>query len=717
MSEETGAKDGKETKLSEDSARADSSDRDGKEQEKSEPKDSKKTQDVQGENVADFQGKVEIQCKVPLSEYNSGPNKAYRAYSNDSNKTPLIAIVCERYLVPRRTAANVYSTILDNSLVKLVAHGVVYWPPAKRELYVFIYYDNLGKPLLQHGERSALGWRQDDVMSLIVKPYASILQDFRDKDFVHGAIRPDNMFCGGAQGKPSKIILGDCLSVPQSLAQPVLYEPIVRGMADPIARGKATPTVDLYALGVSIAVIMRHNDPLKGLSDDEIVRRKILHGSYSAITGKDRFKGEILELLRGLLHDEPSQRWTIDEVLEWLDGRRLSPKQSTAIKKAPRPFDLGGDKYFITPLMAMDIENKVKAVKSSIEDDSLLNWIERSLEDEEISERFQKAVVDSRQQSTGSGYESCLAGNVSIALDPDAPIRFRNLRLIGDGIGNAIVEAVVLKQPIGAFVEVFRNSLVLNWLSVQNPHIIDVNGLFGKFEKCRRYLKTSKVGDGVERVIYLLNPECPCLSEVIKDYYIVGADDLLNAYEDLCKKGQVPATFLDRHSVAFLYEKEQKVIEPYLYDLNTHESHKIIGVNLKCLAAIQKRYSLGNFPAIAKVMAPRLQAVVKRYHDRHVQERMREAVAEFQSTGDLKKIASIFENAEVVKKDFSSFRKAMLEFKTLETERLRLEMRMENKVSFGIETGREVAAILSCILAFIIIAGTAFVFLSDNTLF
>ena len=717
MSEETGAKDSKETKISEDSTRANSSDHGGKEQKKSGLKDSQKTQDVQGENVADFQGKVGIQCKVPLSEYNSGPNKAYRAYSNDSNKTPLIAIVCERYLVPRRAAADVYSTIVDNSLAKLVAHGVVYWPPTKRELYVFIYYDNLGKPLLQRGERNALGWRQDDVMSLIVKPYAGILQDFRDKDFVHGAIRPDNMFCDGVQGKPSKIILGDCLSVSQSLAQPVLYEPIARGMADPVARGKATPTIDLYALGVSIAVIMRHNDPLKGLSDDEIVRRKILHGSYSAITGKDRFKGEILELLRGLLHDESSQRWTIDEVLEWLDGRRLSPKQSTAIKKAPRPFDLGGDKYFVTPLMAMDIENKVKAVKSSIEDDSLLNWIERSLEDEDISERFQKAVVDSRQQSTSSGYESCLAGNVSIALDTGAPIRFRNLRLIGDGIGNAIVEAVVLKQPIGAFVEVFRNSLVLNWLSVQDPHIIDVNGLFGKFEKCRRYLKTSKVGDGVERVIYLLNPECPCLSEVIKDYYIVGADDLLNAYEDLCKKGHASTTFLDLHSVAFLYEKDQKVIEPYLYDLNTHENHRVIGANLKCLAAIQKRYSLGNFPAIAKVMAPRLQAVVKRYHDRHVQERMREAVAEFQSTGDLKKIASIFENAEVVKKDFSSFRKAMLEFKTLETERLRLEMRMENKVSFGIETGREVAAILSCILAFIVIVGTAFVFLSDNTLF
>ena len=668
-------------------------------------------------DVAVLQDKVKIQCKSPLPLYNTGANKAYRAHSVDSNKTPLIAIVCERQLVPRRLAADVYSTILDNCLAKLVLHGVVYWPPSKCEVYVFIYYDNLGKPLLEPGAPAALGWKQDDVLPIIVKPIVGLLQDFRDKDFVHGAIRPENMFDGGAQGKPSKVLLGDCLSAPPSSTQSVLYEPIARGMSDPVGRGKATQASDLYALGASIAVIMRHNDPLKGLSDDEIIKQKVIHGSYGAITGKDRFKGEILELLRGLLHDEPGQRWTIDEVLEWLDGRRLSPKQSTAMKKAPRPFELGGEKYFVTPLLAMNLEGQVKELKKTIEDDSLLNWIERSLEDEEISERFQKAVLDARQQSTGSGYESCLAGNVSIALDTEAPLRFRGLRLIGDGIGSALAQATVLKQPIGTFVEIFRNSLVLNWLAVQNANIVDVTGLFAKFEKCRRYLKTSKFGDGVERVIYLLSPECPCLSEVVQEYYIVGPEDLLNAYEDLCKQGKPPATFLDRHSVAFLYEKDQKVIEPYLYDLNTHENHRVVAANLKCMAAIQKRYNMGNMPGIGKVMAPRLQPVVRRYHDRRVQEKMKEAGAEFQSTGDLNAIAALFENTEVLKKDFSSFRKAMHEFKTIEVQRQKLEVQLQNKDKFGLETGREIAAIISCILAFMIIVGTAFMFLTDKTPF
>lgn len=280
-----------------------------------------------------------------------------------------------------------------------------------------------------------------------------------------------------------------------------------------------------------------------------------------------------------------------------------------------------------------------------------------------------------------------------------------------------MVEAQSQKQPIGVFAEVFLNSLVLNWLNVQNSASIDVTGLYAKFERCRRYLKTSKYGDGIERVIYTLSPEAPCLSELVEDYFVTGPDDLLRAYEDLCKRGKPPPTFLDHHAVAFLYEKDQKVIEPYLYDLNTHENHRTIGANLKCMAAIQKRYDMGSMPSIAKVMAPRLQAMVKRYHDRRVQEKMKESVAEFQTTGDISKIASIFDNNEVIKKDLLAFKKAMLEYKTIEKERQNLEMRLQNEATFGIETGREVSAIVSSILAFIIIIGSGVLFFSDKSPF
>ncbi len=669
-------------------------------------------------NIADFGGKVHVLCDKRLPQYDSGTVKAYTAYSNDQNKAPLFALVCDRELVPRRAAANVYTMILNPAMAKLVAHGAMYWPPEDREVYVFLYYNNLGNPLMEfNAPAAALGWKQDDVMSAIVKPMVSILQDFRDKDFVHGSIRPSNMFDGGKEGKIKSIILGDCLSSPPSCDQPAIYETLQRAMADPVTRGKGTNNDDLYALGVSIAVLMRQNDPLKGLSPQQVVQKKLEIGSYAAVTGKDRFKGEILELLRGVLHDDTSQRWTIDEVMAWLDGRRLSPKQAIVIKKAARPIALGDKRFYNSPTLAMNLHNYPQDAKRIIEDNSLMNWIERSLEDEETALRYEKALTDSRQQSTGAGYEACLLSNVSIALDPNAPLRYRGLNIICDGLGALLSQLMYRGESITKVVEIFLTQLGLNWLAVQNTAVMDVTGLFSKFERCKRYLKSSKFGEGPERALYALSPESPCQSDALKNYFVTDADHLLLAFEDMCRKGRAPKVFMDRHVVAFLQEKDPKSIENYLFDINTHESHRVISATLKCFANIQRRYKLKDMPYLARVMAPMLHIVAKRYHDRRVQEKMKEAIAEFQMNGNLVKIAALFENAEVQKKDFQSFKKAMIEYNRIEKERELLETRLQDKDTFGVETGRYFSAVLSCGLAIAVVVGALSLFLSQKSFF
>ena len=80
-------------------------------------------------------------------------------------------------------------------------------------------------------------------------------------------------------------------------------------------------------------------------TDEQIVEHKIEHGSYTSLVGKDRFRGALLELLRGLLYDDSNQRWTLEDVQAWVDGRRLSPKQSPKRIKASRPVILTEKKY------------------------------------------------------------------------------------------------------------------------------------------------------------------------------------------------------------------------------------------------------------------------------------------------------------------------------------------------------------------------------------
>ena len=663
--------------------------------------------------IVNFQGKVEIHTDVPLPQYDVNRNKAFKAVAKDKGNTGLFAIVCERHLVPRIEDAKKYSKIINPNMATLVLHGPVYWPPAGQERYVFIYLDNLGQPILDQQGPAALGWKQDDVMKIIVKPMVNVLQDFADKDFVHGGIRPNNMFDARASGMPKKVILGDCLSTPASYVQPSLYEPIERAMADPIARGEGTLADDLYAFGISLAVCLRSNDPLAGKSEDEVIRKKIIHGSYAAVTGKDRFKGEILELLRGLLHDDPSQRWTIDEVLTWMDGRRLSPKQALIRKKASRPLAFSGEKYMLAQTLAMDVGTNPTETKRIIEDDSLMQWVQRSLEDVDTMEKVEAAVANAQKSGTGPGYEARLVSQLSAALDTVAPLRFKNMCFTGDGMGTALAEAIVLKQDVRVFSEILTSGIMLDWIASQTNPNLDITALFSRYELCKRVVKVPKSGDGLERCLYILSPEAPCLSETLDRYFISGPERMLIAFEDMCRRKKAQSMFLDRHCVAYLMQRDPKVIEPYIFEINVGEEHKTALANLKCLADIQRLYKVDDLPHLTEYFATCLASVYERYHDRNVRDKIKDRIEEIADGGDLGKMVAVLDNIDLINKDAKAYRKALEEFSGLQQEKEELAQKIEDKDTFGVETGQEVAAIAASVLAVLIIVGAAMMFFSN----
>jgi hypothetical protein len=448
-----------------------------------------------------FNYDIDILPDMRMPEYDAAEVKAYRAVGRD--RANYFALVCERHLVPRSWAASSYAAISNPFLVPLTGSGVVDWAPAKQQRYVLVYKDVLGKRLLR-GDAKGLGWRQDEVMNVVVKPMAMVLSDFKNRDFAHGAIRPSNMFYAGHAPKPEKIMLGECLALPSSYEQPVLYQTIERSMVSPIARGEATLTDDLYAFGVSLAVFLRSSDPLEGLSDDEIVRAKVEFGSYAAITGKERFKGSVLELLRGVLHDDVSQRWTLEEVMVWLDGRRLSPKQSIKEKKAPRPVTFSGKKYYQSSLLAMSLDSNSPEVARLVETDELQQWLERSLEDDVALERVNAAIKTTREKGIGPGYDERLAANLSIAMDPKAPLRYRGLHMTGDGVGKALAQAMVLKQDIQPYADLFTQNIAYNWITMQENQHLDIGSLISRFDSCRSFIRHGKTGYGIERCLYLL---------------------------------------------------------------------------------------------------------------------------------------------------------------------------------------------------------------------
>lgn len=668
-----------------------------------------------GTQIVELAGAVQINSGARLPHLDNGVIKAYQAKSEKRRDLgSMVAYVCEPHLVPRQRRAAQYESVINPVQITLVKHGVVFWPPAAREMYVFVYVDNLGKPLIADNQAQALHLKEEIVREKIIKPLVNLLQDYRDKDFVHGSIRPSNIFNGGSASF-DRIILGDCLTTPSSYNQPAAYETIERGMSDPVARGPGTQADDIYSLGATVAALVRSHDPVAGMNPEEIVRLKMQAGSFSALTGRDRFAGTILDFLRGTLHDDPDERWSIEEIMAWLDGRRLNPKKTGKKYKANRPFTFNDEQYFYTADLAMDIDKNPGEIRKAVDDGDLENWLTRSFEKNKTPQRVVEAINLTRESGgSGKGLEDRLVCNLSGALDTDAPIRYLGRRMMGEGIGSALAEAFAKRHGLEMFHDLFALGLVINWVRNQERSTLDVSGLMSKFDSCRSFLRQDKMGFGLERCLYHINPEARCMSERFDNYYVYSPETMMMAYEDLCRRKKAPGNFLDRHIVAFLLARDAKMIEPFLADVRSEEPHRIIMGQLKCLASIQKISQLGPLPHIAAAFNDMFGAIYKRFHDEDMKARLKKSVERFVQAGDLARLADIFDNQEVIQKDFKAFKQAMKDYRELSRELARLEARLMEKAGFGRETGRETAAVVSSIIAGIIILGVAFVYLGKN---
>lgn len=649
-----------------------------------------------------FNDNITVRSGERLPQYDKGPVKAYAAYGTSKISVPIFAMVCDDSLIPCITKATQFSTILNPSLVRLIAHGAMPWPAEKKRKYVFIYEHKLGASIMPDDREGGLDWKPDKVMDLVVKPIINVLLDLRNKDTFHGSIHPANMFDGGAKNF-DRVVLGDCLTLPISYHPPVLYQTLERGMTDPVARGLATIDDDLYALGVSLAVILRSSDPMRGYSDAQIIAEKMDVGSYQALTGKDRFTGAILELLRGLLFDDPAQRWTLDDVKAWLEGRRNTPKQGARKLKANRPLIFLGEKYIRPEPLARNLHLNTTEAVQLIDSGEMDQWLVRAIDDEILADRIQKAVNIAMENGRGPGFPERLVTRLSIALDTCAPIRYKGLSLLPEGIGKALTEAYIRKKDIQIYQELIEQYIVLQWVDMHEGAGIDSSALISKFDSCRTFLRQKNIGYGIERCIYLLCPESYCLGDKIGFYQARTADEVMYALEALSASPARPAYMLDRHIIAFVSVKDRQSIDSFIGDLSAPETHKRIAGEIKTLAMMQKRGRLPPFPGIAKWIVSYLDPLYERIHDRELRQKLKTQVTALGETGDIVKLVAKIDNPELMMMDKREFLRNMRYFYDLSVEQRTLEAKLARGDVYGRDLGRQVAGVTSFIIAALVI--------------
>ncbi len=650
---------------------------------------------------------IYIDPEKQLTQYSQAHAPAYKARDTELNRD-YIVILTGREAIPRFPHLLTFKNLNSPYLQQYYRGVPVYWPKDRQYYFACLFDAPRGHRMMDkpNGKVSfSIGhdFGNKYISAHIIDPALKLLQELQKHDVTHGNINLFNMF-GQKEGDNINIMFGECVSAPPSYGQHPLFEPISRALAQPSGRGHATEKHDLYSLGVSVALLALGKNPMENMTVEQIIARKVEHGSYSAIVGRERLPGGIAEFLRAVLNDEYPSRWGLEEAQKWIDGSRMTTKPPRPSEKATRPFVFADNKYsYLRNLVNAFARNEASTVQT-LKDKKFSQWLHRNIADKAVIANFDKHFGADKALNKDYSDQNLIVAQATMALDPDAPIRYKNLSILPRGYGTALAHAVLHNENTTSHLEILQRQLYHYWFEMQYLQMSDASLLSIELEKSRNLLRQKMAGRGFERVLYTLCKETHCLSPKLKGFFVRESTDLLSAFETLASRDKLPAIeyFFDRHIIAYLLVHESKAIEPYLSMISSADTdQKIIGL-MRCFSSIQKKYSGKETPHLIAWFIHNIKPALSRIHDRKLRQHLNERIHKLTNETQFSVLLEFIDNIDLIHSDTRGFLMAKAEYQGLQLELNVLQRRLSNRNILGTVTGRQAAMLISVVLSSIV---------------
>ncbi|WP_020594378.1 serine/threonine-protein kinase [Kiloniella laminariae] len=622
------------------------------------------------QHPVELDGKFELLPAEKLPEFQSPGTLAINAVSMKGQATPLVALICQKEAAPRAATIRLMSRISCPVMLVPIGSGTVVFKEDNTRRYVVIFERPKGKRLVPQAGMSPPKFDEDDIIHGVIENLLPAFRELSSRTLTHRAIRPDNIFLTSDR----RAILGEAVSTPAGYAQPVLYEPIDSGMASPSGRAEGTVLDDYYSLGVLIAELAMGGTLLDKKTDEQIIEAKIKLGSYGALVGQSRVPLKLMEPLRGLLSDDPYERWGIADLEMWANGRHLSPKQVPLPQKAVRSISFAGKDYLTAPLLANSMRMHWTESKQLIAGDQLDSWIRRALSNDDMASLI-KAAQQTGQAlaSTGSG-DDRTASVAMMALDPSAPITYKSTSVRVNGLAQAIALDFFQSGKLEQYLDIIRMKLPQAWVTSQVRTKPEFVAIIKQLESVEQSVKNMTAGYGMERAVYAGNEGWPCLSPLVGDNYVDDIKNLLPALEGMVAAGRIEGAPVDRHILAFSLKHLRGNQDALLKRLNDPFKRDVYNrASLRFLAEMQKQHSPQPLPALSAHMADLLIDAVETFNNTAFRKQLRDAVEKAKHDGQMTTLQMILDNAHIQDQDKLGFTQAQAMFTNLEAQATWLE--------------------------------------------
>lgn len=591
----------------------------------------------------------------PLPEFSHPYADAFEASDNANPARLLYAMVCNPDLPYRKyEAQEVPGGGTNSSILLPQASGTLRCSHVGESRRVLFFERPSGTRLSQVlAQQSRL--HESRVLNLILEPLCTALLQMRERKLYHGNIRPDAIFVGDS------FLLDECLSAPAGTLADPLYEPIERFMADPLAHGPANEKTDVYAVGILAFEAMFGLDKIRALPRTEFIERVLRVGTYNVFSNGHNFPDSFEDFFRGIFNDNPQERWSLDQLAQFIGGKRFNMIAPSPPKDASRPFTFGQEQIFSRRLLANLLHRNWREVTRDIRSLKIERWCETGLNRPELGERIERALRNAGPSASERQVNDMMARVFSV-LDPTGPIRSKSLSVCPDGIPLMLASMAQDKGPERTqLLTMIETDIASFWVDqADSTRTPELSQLIWRLKRIKPYLDSKALGFGLERLLYELNPSMCCQSPLLKEYHITTMDEALSTLDVLSKNLAPETSIVDRHIAAFIAAKLDITKEIRLNDITSipalAENQELIMLQL--MARAQQKYKL-KLVGLATWGAMRVEKMIDEIHNRVIRKRQKLLLKRLASSGSLREVLSSIVNRDVVLRDTDGFAHAL----------------------------------------------------------
>jgi hypothetical protein len=649
-----------------------------------------------------------ISTDTTIPDLDTPSAKAYSAEDRREAGSQIFALICTPGLPIREDVVHDLKANDILGIMNLVDWGKVFWPPLNQIVMVIIYHRPMGGRVAASYDADGFRITEYDMPTKVIKPLSEAIKELAARKITHRAIRPNNLFY--MDEARTQIALGDCVTTPPGFDQPVVFDALPAAMASSGGRGTGGIKDDLFSLGVTIMFLLLEENPIAELGTDEQVIQRADKGTYQVLLKNVRLPAKMTEVLRGLLSDEVEERWGIEELNIWLDGKRPAALARKSLLTADAPFKFGTYELMSPRAVAHALTKDVPEAAKVIKNGQLETWARSDLKLGGLADTIKEiAAVAKVNVSKADSKDDFIVTKVSLLMDPTGPIRYRGFSFMPEGFGTAMAVEFLRRQENSFSADILQRKIGSLWFASQDFTSPDNFSFDANFKELRNLLKKGTLGYGIERCLYEENHALPCQSPNIALEYVTNVAEILPALDRAANRADTSGKPVDRHIAAYIATHFEPDIEPQLAALaNPEEAASLIGM-LSLLALVQWKLEGDPVYGLSSWMGGLLGPAINTYYNRGTRREIEREIPKLVRQGSLPDLFDLIDNAERRAIDTSGFAEAQTEYTTAEEEVKELMEGEEERAHSAESSGHHAAAVTS-FLFMVFIVTLLFVF-------